>query len=125
MEIKKSRKTNSFDPQAFLETAGVARQVAEFWRSESIFTQGDVANSVVYIQVGRVKVSVVSGSRKEAVVAKFGPSDYFSEDRLAGQLIPMGTATASTRTTTLVVDKKELSRVLHPEHPVGSRSDKG
>jgi CRP/FNR family cyclic AMP-dependent transcriptional regulator len=111
-----SNKINGFDPQVFLDTAGVARKVAEFRRGESIYSQGEAANSVMYIQKGGVKFTVVNGSGKEAVVAMFGPSDFFGEGCMAGQSVRMGTATAITPSTILVIDKNELLRVLHAEH---------
>jgi len=114
--LKKNGKAGSFDPQAFLDTAGVARKIAEFRRGESIYSQGEAAESVMYVQKGGVKFSVVNGSGKEAVVAMFGPSDFFGEGCMAGQSIRMGTATAITPTTLLVIEKGELLRVLHTEH---------
>src|SRR5258707_14508257 len=113
---KKNGKVDSFDPQNFLDTAGVARRVVEFRRGESIYSQGEAANSVMYLQKGGVKFTVVNGSGKEAVVAMFGPSDFFGEGCMAGQSVRMGTATAITSTTILVIDKNELLRVLHEEH---------
>src|SRR6266851_10115120 len=113
---KKNGKAGSFDPQVFLDTAGVARKVAEFRRGESIYSQGEAAESVMYVQKGGVKFSVVTGSGKEAVVAMFGPSDFFGEGCMAGQTVRMGTATAVTPTTLLVIEKTELLRVLHAEH---------
>jgi CRP/FNR family transcriptional regulator, cyclic AMP receptor protein len=115
MKVKESNK-NSFDPRAFLDTAGVSRKVTEFRRFESIFSQGDAANSVMYIQKGGVKFSVVSESGKEAVVAMFGPTDFFGEGCLADQPVRMGTATAITPSTILVIAKHEMLRVLHAEH---------
>ena len=115
-KLKKNGKTGAFDPQAFLDTAGVARKIAEFRRGESIYSQGEAAESVMYVQKGGVKFSVVNGSGKEAVVAMFGPSDFFGEGCMAGQTIRMGTATAITPTTLLVIEKDELLRVLHTEH---------
>jgi CRP/FNR family cyclic AMP-dependent transcriptional regulator len=115
-KLKKNGKTGAFDPQAFLDTAGVARKIAEFRRGESIYSQGEAAESVMYVQKGGVKFSVVNGSGKEAVVAMFGPSDFFGEGCMAGQSIRMGTATAITPTTLLVIEKDELLRVLHTEH---------
>ena len=115
-KLKKNRKAGSFDPQAFLDTAGVARKIAEFRRGESIYSQGEAAESVMYVQKGGVKFSVVNGSGKEALVAMFGPSDFFGEGCMAGQSIRMGTATAITPTTLLVIEKDELLRVLHTEH---------
>jgi CRP/FNR family transcriptional regulator, cyclic AMP receptor protein len=116
----KKRKHNgagdSFDPQVFLDTAGVSRKMVEFHRGESIFSQGDAAETVMYIQKGGVKFSVVNGSGKEAVVAIFGPTDFFGEGCMAGQTVRMGTTTAVTPTTLLVIQKDELLRVLHAEH---------
>src|SRR6267378_3196988 len=114
--IKKNGTTGAFDPQVFLDTAGVARKVVEFRRGESIYSQGEAAESVMYVQKGGVKFSVVNGSGKEAVVAMFGPNDFFGEGCMAGQSIRMGTATAITPTTLLVIEKDELRRVLHTEH---------
>src|SRR3982075_2961513 len=113
---KKNGKGGSFDPQRFLDTAGVAREIADYRRGESIYSQGEAAESVMYVQKGGVKFSVVNGSGKEAVVAMFGPSDFFGEGCMAGQTIRMGTATAITPTTLLVIEKNELLRVLHAEH---------
>src|SRR6266446_9626092 len=109
-------KADSFDPQDFLDTAGVARKVSDFRRGESIYSQGEAAESVMYVQKGGVKFSVVNGSGKEAVVAMFGPNDFFGEGCMAGQTVRMGTATAITPSTVLIIDKNELLRVLHAEH---------
>jgi CRP/FNR family transcriptional regulator, cyclic AMP receptor protein len=112
---KSNGKANGFDPQVFLDTAGISRKIAEFRRNESIYSQGDAAGSVMYVQHGGVKLSVVNGSGKEAVVAMFGPTDFFGEGCMAGQTIRMGTATAMTPTTLLIIEKDELLRVLHTE----------
>src|SRR4029077_17635222 len=111
MKAQKARqngKTEEFDPQVFLDTAGGSRKIAEYRRKESIYTQGDPANSVMYVQKGGVKLSVVNGTGKEAVVAMFGPTDFFGEGCMAGQTVRMGTATAITPTTLLVMEKGEL-----------------
>jgi CRP/FNR family cyclic AMP-dependent transcriptional regulator len=113
---KAPAKSDSFDPQAFLDTAGVARKIAEFRKGESIYSQGEAAESVMYVQKGGVRLSVVNGSGKEAVVAMFGPRDFFGEGCMAGQTIRMGTAKAVTPTTLLVIEKGELLRALHAEH---------
>ncbi|HEY2118392.1 MAG TPA: Crp/Fnr family transcriptional regulator [Candidatus Acidoferrum sp.] len=118
MKLKKHKengRVSSFNPLAFLETAGVSRKIAEFHRNETIFAQGDAAESVMYIQQGGVKLSVVNGSGKEAVVAMFGPTDFFGEGCMAGRTIRMGTAAAVTPTTLLVIQKKEMLRALHAE----------
>jgi CRP/FNR family transcriptional regulator, cyclic AMP receptor protein len=123
MKIKnsKTKKPSSFDPQAFLDSAGVSKKVAEYRRGESIFNQGDAAGTVLYIQKGGVKLSVVNGAGKEAVVAMFGPTDFFGEGCMAGQTLRMATATAITPTAVLVVDKDEMLRVLHDEHELSDR----
>ena len=113
---KKNRSADTFNAQAFLDTAGVARKVVEYHRNESIYSQGDAAETVMYVQKGGVKLSVVNGSGKEAVVAMFGPTDFFGEGCMAGQSLRMGTTTAVTPTTLLVIQKEELLRVLHAEH---------
>ncbi len=113
--IKHNGSKGSFDPQVFLDTAGVARKVVEYRRNESIYSQGDAAETVMYIQKGGVKFSVVNGSGKEAVVAMFGPSDFFGEGCMAGQPLRMGTTTAVTPTTVLVMQKEELLHVLHTQ----------
>jgi len=117
----KSKKKRAFNPQALLESAGVARTVTEFRRKESIFSQGDPAKSVLYIQTGGVKLSVVNEVGREAVVAVLGPGDFFGEGCLAGQSVRMGTATAITPTTALVIEKNEMIRVLHEQHAFSDR----
>src|SRR5580693_3708019 len=115
MKIMKS-KTQSLEPQTFLDTSGMARKVAEFEKDEQIYNQGDAAKSVMYIQKGNVKFSVVSASGKVAVLAMLGPNDFFGEGCMAGQPLRMGTATAITPTTLLAIDKNELLRMLHTRH---------
>jgi CRP/FNR family transcriptional regulator, cyclic AMP receptor protein len=106
----------NFNAQAFLDTAGVARKVLQYRRNEPIYSQGDAAETVMYVQKGGVKLSVVNGSGKEAVIAMFGPTDFFGEGCMAGQTLRMGTTMAVTPTTLLVIQKEELLRVLHQEH---------
>lgn len=113
---KIDRRADNFNPQVFLDTAGVSRKVAEYRRGESIYSQGEPADTVMYIQKGGVKFSVVNGTGKEAVVAMFGPGDFFGEGCMAGQLLRMGTASAITPTTILVIQQRELLRALHAEH---------
>jgi len=123
-KTKPSRDTNrklAFDAQTFLDSAGVSRKVAEFAKKETIFSQGDPGTTVLYIQKGGVRLSVVNEAGKEAVVAVLGPGDFFGEGCLAGQPLRIGTATAITATTALVIEKKEMSRVLHSEHEFSDR----
>jgi CRP/FNR family cyclic AMP-dependent transcriptional regulator len=110
-----------FDAQAFLDSAGVARRVTEFKKKETVFSQGDPAKNVLYIQTGGVRLSVVNEAGKEAVVAVLGPGDFFGEGCLAGQPIRIGSATAIAATTVLVIEKKEMIRVLHAEHAFSDR----
>jgi CRP/FNR family transcriptional regulator, cyclic AMP receptor protein len=111
-----SKKKDAFDAQAFLDSAGVARKVREFKRAEIIFSQGTPADSVMYIQEGGVKITALSEGGKEAIIAILGPGDFFGEGCLAGQPARMGNATSITPSTVLVIDKKEMSQVLHEQH---------
>jgi len=110
----------AFDAQAFLNSAGVARKVVAYRRSQKIYAQGDPAKSVMYIQEGGVKLSVVNEVGKEAVVAILAPADFLGEGCLAGQEIRMGTATAIVPTTILVIEN-EMMRVLRAEHALSDR----
>jgi len=112
---------NAFDAQDFLDSAGVARKVVEFKRKETIYSQGDPGKEVLYIQKGGVRLSVVNETGKEAVVAVLGPGDFFGEGCLASQPLRIGTATAVAFTTALVIEKKEMIRVLHKEHEFSDR----
>jgi CRP-like cAMP-binding protein len=109
-------KQATFDLRDFLDSAGVARQIVTFRRGEKIFSQGDSAKGVKYIQTGGVRLSVVNEGGKEAVVAMLGPGDFFGEGCLAGQPICMATATAIVPTSVLFIEKNEMMRVLHAEH---------
>jgi CRP-like cAMP-binding protein len=117
----KSNKKHIFNAQAYLASVGVARKVVEFRRSEKAYSQGDPTTSVMYIQKGGVKLSVLNEVGKEAVVAILGPGDFFGEGGMAGQSVRMGTATAITPTTVLVIEKHEMIRVLHAEHAFSDR----
>jgi CRP/FNR family cyclic AMP-dependent transcriptional regulator len=120
---KKLRKVKVpvFDAQAFLDSAGVARRVTEFKSGKVVYAQGDAAMGVMYVQSGGVKLAVVNESGKEAVVAILGPGDFFGEGCLAGQPVRMGTAVAMTPSTVLVIEKKEMFKVLHEEHDLSDR----
>jgi CRP/FNR family cyclic AMP-dependent transcriptional regulator len=115
------RETEGFDAQAFLDSAGVARKVKKLKRAQVVYSQGDAAKSVMYIQEGGVRLSVVSEGGKEAVVAMLGPGDFFGEGCLAGQPVRMGTATAITPSTVLVIEKSEMFKVLHEQHALSDR----
>jgi CRP-like cAMP-binding protein len=120
---KRSRTNGNkpFNAQDFLDSAGVARKVVEFRNKQTIFSQGDPCKNVFYIQNGGVRLSVVNPTGKEAVVAVLGAGDFFGEGCLAGQPIRIGTATAIAASTVLVLEKKEMIRVLHVEHEFSDR----
>jgi CRP/FNR family cyclic AMP-dependent transcriptional regulator len=117
----KSAKIPAFNAQAFLDSAGLSRKIVEHRKSQKIYSQGELAKSVLYIQSGGIKLSVVNEVGKEAVVAILGAGDFFGEGCLAGQKVRMGTATTVTPTTLLVIDKQEMMRVLHVEHEFSDR----
>src|ERR1700688_564664 len=116
-----SKKAPAFNAQAFLDSAGVARRIVEYRRSQKIYSQGDPTNNVLYIQKGGIKLSVVNEVGTEAVVAMLGHGDFFGEGGLAGQTARMGTAVAITPTTLLAIEKQEMIRVLHAEHEFSDR----
>jgi CRP/FNR family cyclic AMP-dependent transcriptional regulator len=117
----KPKKNSAFDAQVFLDSIGVSRRVADFQNKQAIFSQGEAADSVMYVQKGSVKLTVVNESGKEAVVAIFGSGDFFGEGGMAGQTIRMGTATAIAPTTVLIIGNEEMTRVLHAEHELSDR----
>jgi CRP/FNR family transcriptional regulator, cyclic AMP receptor protein len=117
----KLKPKHSFDAQAFLDSAGVARKVKEVKRAELVYAQGAAAESIIYLQSGSVKLTVVNEVGKEAVVAILGPGDFFGEGCLAGQSVRIGTATAITASTVLVIEKSEMLKLLHEEHELSDR----
>ena len=117
----KSSGKGRFNAQAFLDSTGIARAAVDFKKKDAIFSQGDPAKHVLYIQKGGVRLSVVNETGKEAVVGVLGPGDFFGEGCLAGQLIRIGSATAIAATTVLLIGKKEMIRVLHAEHAFSDR----
>jgi CRP/FNR family cyclic AMP-dependent transcriptional regulator len=106
----------AFDPHAFLATLGEGRKSVLVRRKEGIFTQGDAADAVFYIQTGKVKLTVVSKTGKEATIGILTDGDFFGEGGLAGQLQRMSSATAMTDCTLLRIDKKATMDALHREH---------
>jgi CRP/FNR family transcriptional regulator, cyclic AMP receptor protein len=117
----RSTRTRTFNAQAFLDSAGIAKTIVEYRRGEGIFSQGDACDSVMYIQKGGVKLSVRSETGREAVVAMVGPGDFFGEGCLAGQPARMGSATAITSSTILVLKKAKMVRLLHEQPELANR----
>lgn len=120
-KMTKREKKHPFSAAQFLESTGVARRVVDFARNQVIFAQGDPAGSVMYIQKGSIKLSVVSQTGKEAVVAVLGPGDFFGEGCLAGHPKRIGGASAITASTILVIEKDEMVRLLHAENALSDR----
>jgi CRP-like cAMP-binding protein len=112
---------SSFDPQAFLDSAGVARTVVAYRKTETIYSQGDVCKTVMYLQKGEVRLSVRSATGREAIVAVLGPGDFFGEGALAGQPLRAGSATANAPSTVFIIEKTEMLRVLHAQHALSDR----
>jgi CRP/FNR family transcriptional regulator, cyclic AMP receptor protein len=112
---------SSFDVQTFLDSAGVSRRIVRFRRADTLFTPGAPANNVFYIQEGGVKLSVLSRSGREAVVAMLAPGDFFGEGCLAGHALRMTTATALVPTTVLRIHKREMMRTLHEQSALSDR----
>jgi CRP/FNR family transcriptional regulator, cyclic AMP receptor protein len=104
-----------FDPKSFLAKAGVGRSISKYRKNEVVFSQGDAADSVFYIQKGKLKLTVVSEHGKEAVVSILGQDEFSGEGCLAGQALRMATATAMTDCEIMELDKKALVLVLHNE----------
>ena len=105
-----------FDPNTFLATIGEGRKILAVQKKQTIFTQGDGADAVFYIQTGRVRLTVVSKVGKEATIGILKEGDFFGEGALAGQKVRMGSAAAMTDCELLRVNKKAMMEALHGEH---------
>src|SRR3979411_575808 len=119
-EIASSNKIRSgsrqiSDAQAFLDSAGMGKNVLQLRGAQQAYAQGDPATSVMYIQEGKVKLSVVNKAGKEAIVAILGPGDFFGEGCLAGQSVRMGTATALLPKIVAVIQKNEMRRAIYSD----------
>jgi CRP/FNR family cyclic AMP-dependent transcriptional regulator len=112
---------DAFDLHEFLESAGIARHVTKYATSDVVFAQGDAATGVFYLQQGSIKLSVLSRTGKEAVVAILGPGNFFGEGCLAGQPRRMATARVLTPSTVSIVEKAEMLRMLHAEPALADR----
>ena len=111
-----TKKNRAFDPDRFLATIGQGRKSFGVDRKKRIFTQGDVADSVFYIQKGKVRLTVVSKTGKEATIGILGQQNFFGEGSLAGQALRMGSASAMTDCQLLRIEKKAMMDALHDEH---------
>jgi CRP/FNR family cyclic AMP-dependent transcriptional regulator len=104
-----------FDPRAFLAKAGSGRIVSKYAKNELVFSQGDVADSIFYVQKGKVKLTVVSAQGKEAVIAILGSGDFCGEGCLTGQTKRVASATAMTECDVMRLERAAFVRVLHKE----------
>ena len=110
--VKKRRK---FNLKTFLSTIDGGRTIAIAPKKQTIFTQGDLADSVFYLQKGKVKLTVVARSGKEATIGILNEADFFGEGCLAGQPLRMCSATAMTDCTMMRIDKRSMTDVIHRE----------
>ncbi len=110
-----------FELRRFLDSAGIKRKITKYPRSAVVFGQGDPATDVFYVQLGAVKLSVLSRTGKEAVVAILGPGDFFGEGCLAGQPRRMATASVLSASTILVIEKPQMLEMLHKERTLADR----
>jgi CRP/FNR family cyclic AMP-dependent transcriptional regulator len=111
-----SKSNREFDPQAFLATIGEGRKAMLLPRRHTIFVQGDPADAVFYLQTGKVRLTVVSKTGKEATIGILSDGSFFGEGSLAGQPLRMGTATAMTDCAVLRIEKRAMVDTLHREH---------
>jgi CRP-like cAMP-binding protein len=108
--------TAGFDPESFLAKTGVGKTVVNLKKKDAVFSQGDPANAVFYIQKGRVKITVVSKNGKEATIALLGAGEFIGEECMAtAHPMRMATASALMECTMLRIDREEMLRVLHRE----------
>ena len=113
----RSSSRSNFEPQAFLERTGLGRTIIDLKKQQTIFSQGDAADAVFYIQKGRIKLTVLSKRGKEATIALLGAGNFLGEECIAAvQPQRMATAMAITPATLLKVDRIEMVRALHENH---------
>jgi CRP/FNR family transcriptional regulator, cyclic AMP receptor protein len=117
----KSSRAPRFDLFAFLNSGGLGKKIVQYRNKQVVFSQGDPAARIFYIQKGRVKLAVVSESAKEAVVAILGDGDFLGEGCLAGQPLRMATATAISPSSILEIRKPAMMRVLREEQAFAER----
>src|SRR5580700_3203505 len=108
-----AKNRHDFDPHQFLGRIGEGRKFLLFPKKQIIFVQGDLADAVFYIQTGKVKLTVVSKTGKEATIGILGDGDFFGEGSLAGQALRMGSAAALTDCEIQRIDKKVMIDALH------------
>ncbi|MGA8491493.1 MAG: Crp/Fnr family transcriptional regulator [Terriglobales bacterium] len=116
MSLALAKKIRGFDPESFLETLGVGKSILSFEKKQTIYAQGDPADAVLYLQKGKVRLTVVSAAGKEATVGILGVGQFFGEGCLAGQTLRMGSVTAMVDCSLLRIDRKTMMDALQEEH---------
>ena len=111
----KRKAISSFDPKVFLAKVGKGRTLADYKKNQRVFSQGEPADAIFYIQTGKVKLTIVSKQGKEGVVAILGADDFFGEGCLAGQPLRMASAAAMSECSIMRLEKPGVIRVLHSE----------
>jgi CRP-like cAMP-binding protein len=111
-----AKKSDKFDSKKFLSTIDCGRKIVVFAKKQTIFVQGDSSDAVFYIQTGKVRLTVVSKSGKEATIGIFNEGDFFGEGCLTGQPLRMSSATAMTDCSVMRIEKRAMIEVLHREH---------
>src|SRR5437899_1051812 len=114
--VAASKKNRKFNPSTFLATIGQGRRSLTVAKKERIFTQGVAADAVFYIQKGKVRLTVVSKTGREATIGIVDEGNFFGEGSLAGQALRMGAASAMTDCQLLRIEKKAMMEALHREH---------
>lgn len=109
------KRSNQFSPDAFLATIGAGRKNLTFAGKQAIYSQGDTADAVFYIQKGKVKLTVVSSTGREATLGVLNAGYFFGEGAMAGQVLRMGSASAMTDCEIQRIDKKAMIDALHRE----------
>ena len=113
------KKIRLFDPNAFLAHSGLGRTIVDLKKKQTVFSQGDPANAVFYIQSGKVRLSIISSAGKEATIALLSAEDFLGEECIAtSQPRRMATASAITEVSLLRIERQEMVRALHEQHAI-------
>ena len=111
-----AKRLTKFDTKTFLSTIDGGRKIAAFPQKQTIFAQGDSSDAVFYLQKGKVRLTVVSQTGKEATIGILNEGGFFGEGCLLGQRLRMCSATAMTDCSVMRIDKKSMMEVIHREH---------
>jgi CRP-like cAMP-binding protein len=113
---------SAFDTEAFLASAGVGRKIVKFRENQSFFSQGETADFIFYLQSGSAKLTVVAENGKEATITHLSAGEFIGEESLASLgTLHMATATATTACMALEIEREEMLRAMHKEHPLAAR----